>query len=88
MLCFRTPARVGLKLCRSNWSHAFFGAGLRLRTFYFEGNMADYQKMYYELFNELTQVMESIDNMNYGQAKEIINYAQQRAEEIFISEEN
>ncbi len=49
--------------------------------------MADYQKMYYELFNELTQVLESIENMNFGQAREIIMQAHQRAEELYLSEE-
>ena len=46
----------------------------------------DYQTMYLHLFNAVTDAIESIEQQNYGAAKEQLIHAQQEAEEIYISE--
>ena len=49
--------------------------------------MPDYQTMYLHLFNAVTDAIESIEQQNYGVAKEHLIHAQQETEEIYISEE-
>ena len=44
----------------------------------------DFQKMYTTLFNAITDALEQLDAQNYGEAKETLIYAQQKAEEIYI----
>ena len=46
--------------------------------------MEVYQKMYYLLFNAITDALEQLDAQNYGEAKETLISAQQKAEEIYI----
>ena len=46
--------------------------------------MEVYQKMYYLLFNAITDALEQMDAQNYGEAKETLISAQQKAEEIYI----
>ena len=46
--------------------------------------MEVYQKMYYPLFNAITDALEQLDAQNYGEAKETLISAQQKAEEIYI----
>jgi len=46
-----------------------------------------YQKMYYKLFNAMTDALQAMEAQNYGVAREIIETAQQQAEEIFLDEE-
>ena len=48
--------------------------------------MPDYQTMYLHLFNAVTDAIESIEQQNYGAAKEQLIHAQQETEEIYISE--
>ena len=50
--------------------------------------MPDYQKMYFTLFNAITDAVESMKQQNYGEAKKILILAQQEAEEIYICAEN
>ena len=46
--------------------------------------MEVYQKMYYLLFNAITDALGPMDAQNYGEAKETLISAQQKAEEIYI----
>ena len=48
--------------------------------------MPDYQTMYLHLFNAVTDAIESIEQQNYGTAKELLIKAQQDTEELYISE--
>ena len=47
--------------------------------------MPDYQAMYLHLFNAVTDAIESIEQQNFGTAKEQLIHAQQETEEIYIS---
>lgn len=46
-----------------------------------------FKKMYFTLFNQITDAMEALESKNYGQAVEILRRAQQQAEEQFISQD-
>ena len=48
----------------------------------------DYQKMYTTLFNAISDALKKIEDQNYGNAKELLIAAQQKAEEIYITAEN
>ena len=50
--------------------------------------MADYNKMYLLLSNAITDALEKIEGQNYGDAKELLIAAQQKAEEIYITAED
>ena len=50
--------------------------------------MPDYEKMYYLLFNAITDALEQIESQNYGNAKAQLISAQQKAEEIYITAKN
>ncbi len=50
--------------------------------------MENYQKMYSLLFNAITDALAQIENQNYGDAKDMLISAQQKAEEIYINKEN
>lgn len=45
-----------------------------------------YQKMYYKLFNAMTDAIQAIKEQNYGMARELMETAQQEAEEIFLDD--
>lgn len=47
----------------------------------------EYQKAYYLLFNAITDALEALEQQNFGQAKQELIAAQQRAEEIFLENE-
>ena len=49
--------------------------------------MDEYKKPYFVLFNSLTDIAEEIEKQNYGRAKQLIEEAQQQAEEMYISME-
>ena len=49
--------------------------------------MECYQKLYYRLFNAITDVIEQIEQQNYGSAKDLLILAQQQAEEYCIDGE-
>lgn len=48
----------------------------------------NYQKMYTLLFNAITDALKQMESQNYGDAKELLVAAQQKAEEIYITAEN
>ena len=48
----------------------------------------DYEKLYHLLFNDITDALEQMGSQNYGDAKELLVAAQQKAEEIYITAEN
>ena len=50
--------------------------------------MSDYNKMYTTLFNAITNALEKLEWQNYGDAKDLLIAAQQKAEEIYITAEN
>ena len=50
--------------------------------------MPDYEKMYYLLFNAITDALEQIEQQNFGSAKDLLIAAQQEAEEIYMSAES
>ena len=49
--------------------------------------MADYQKMYLTLFHAMTDAVESMQQFNFGAAREILIRAEQEAEEIYMDTE-
>ena len=50
--------------------------------------MENYQKMYSTLFNAITDALEQMESQNYGNAKDTLIAAQQKAEEIYITAQN
>ena len=50
-------------------------------------NHTDYKKMYFTLFNVISDAIQNIEQQNYDEAKELLICAQQEAEELFISVE-
>lgn len=49
--------------------------------------MPDYQKLYTLMFNAATDALADLDAMNFGAAKDRLRAAQQRAEELYISQD-
>ena len=50
--------------------------------------MPDYEKMYHLLFNEITDALTQLEAQNYGDVKDALISAQQKAKEIYITAEN
>ena len=50
--------------------------------------MPDYQKMYTTLFNAMTDAIENIEKLNFGEARELLIQAQQKTEELYIDAED
>ena len=48
----------------------------------------DYQRMYTTLFNAITDALTQLEAQNYGDVKDALIFAQQKAEEIYITAEN
>ncbi len=48
----------------------------------------DYKPLYLLLFNATTDALEQLDVQNYGNARDILIAAQQKAEEIYINSED
>ena len=46
-----------------------------------------YRKMYYHLFNAVTDALAALEKQNIGQARELLVEAQQQCEEIYLDEE-
>ena len=44
----------------------------------------DYSKLYYMLFNAVTNAIECIDSGNYGKAKQLLISVQRQTEELYI----
>ena len=49
--------------------------------------MPNFEEMYYTLFRAITKAIESIDDANYGTARDLLIQAQQQTEEVYISAE-
>ena len=49
--------------------------------------MPDYQKMYTCLFNAITDTIAQLDLQNYGCARSLLVLAQQKAEELYLNDE-
>lgn len=50
--------------------------------------MENYKKMYFGLFNAVSDAIIAIEEQNYGTAKRILVQAQLAAEELYLSGEN
>lgn len=50
--------------------------------------MQDYQKLYLLLFNAITDALEELDMLHFQKVREILETAQQEAEELYISTED
>ena len=48
--------------------------------------MPDYEKMYHLLFNAITDALTQLEAQNYGDVKDALISAQQKAEEIYITQ--
>lgn len=48
--------------------------------------MKVYEKMYYHLFNAVTDALSALERRNYGQAEGILKTAQQKSEEIYLEQ--
>ena len=46
-----------------------------------------YEKMYFALFNAVTDALEAMEARNFGQAKDLFIAAQQRCEELYLDGE-
>ena len=46
----------------------------------------DYKKLYFHLFNAVTDALDAMEQQNFGTAKDLLIRAQQQAEEQYISE--
>ena len=47
----------------------------------------DYSKLYYTLFNAITDALEQIEQQNIETARALLIAAQQKTEEMYITEE-
>ena len=47
----------------------------------------DFEKLYFTLFNAITDALEDLEKQNYGIARERLITAQQQTEELYISNE-
>ena len=47
----------------------------------------DYKKLYFHLFNAVTDALQAITQQNYGQAAALLISAQQETEEMYMDEE-
>ena len=48
----------------------------------------DYQKLYFHLFNAVTDALQAIEQQNYGQAARLLIAAQQETEEMYMAGED
>ena len=48
---------------------------------------ADFKKMYYMLFRGILSAIDAMEELNFGQAKDILKKVQQETEEIYMGEE-
>ena len=47
----------------------------------------DYKKLYFHLFNAVTDSLQAMEQQNYGQASSILMSAQQETEEMYLDDE-
>ncbi len=50
--------------------------------------MEIYKKMYYHLFNSITDALAALEQQNFGAAAEILRQAQIDSEELFLDAED
>jgi len=50
--------------------------------------MVNYQRLYTKLFNAATDALDALEQLNVGEAKDILRRAQQEAEEDYLSSED
>ncbi len=48
--------------------------------------MVDYKKLYFQMFNAMTDALTAMESLNYGLAGEILKKAQIEAEEAHIAD--
>lgn len=48
--------------------------------------MPDYEKMYYSLFNSITDALSELENHHYSTVEQILKAAQQNSEEMYMDE--
>ena len=48
---------------------------------------ADFEKMYFALFQRILSALDAMEEQNFGQAKDILKKAQQETEEMYMGEE-
>ena len=46
--------------------------------------MENYEKMYFMLFNKITDALAELEKCNYGNVAELLQTAQRGAEEVFL----
>ena len=46
----------------------------------------DYKKMYLSLFNSITDSLNALENLNYGQAADLLKRAQSDCEEMYVED--
>lgn len=49
--------------------------------------MPDFEAMYFQLFNAMTDILTQLEQQNYGQAKQLLITAQQQAEQQYLDAE-
>ena len=49
-------------------------------------NSVCYEKMYFLLFNKVSDALSALGNYNYGEAADILRFAQQETEKIYLEE--
>ena len=49
--------------------------------------MPDFEKMYFRLFNALTDILDALERGDIGAARELIRQAQCDGEELYLSSE-
>ena len=47
----------------------------------------DYKKLYFHLFNAVTDALQAMEQQNYGQATQLLIAAQQETEEMYMDED-
>ena len=52
-----------------------------------DNSAVNYQKLYTKLFNAATDALEALEQLNVGQAKDILRRAQKEADEDYLSSE-
>lgn len=50
--------------------------------------MTDYKKMYFKLFNSISDVLKQIEKQNYGKASDLLKQIQRKTEEQYINEKD
>ena len=48
--------------------------------------MKVHEKMYYHLFNAVTDALKALERRDYGHAEELLKTAQQETEEIYLEQ--